>query len=142
MKVVREKARASAVAKLVREGLIAHNRAYSGPMRYQRLVLSVREGRRIVGGLVGDFAWNSAFVGMLWVDEAARGKGYGARLLREAERRARQRRCALLHLNTFSFQAPKFYEKLGYRRFGTLKNTPASGTSRYFYVKRLAAARA
>jgi GNAT superfamily N-acetyltransferase len=141
-RVVVEKARAAALARTVRAGLIRHNRSFAGPIRYQRLVLSVREGRRIVGGLVGDFSWNSAFVGLLWIDEAARGKGLGTRLMREAERRARQRRCALIHLNTFSFQAPEFYEKLGYRRFGVLKGTPSADSTRFFYVKRLSAARA
>ena len=141
-RVVVEKARAAAVAKLVRDGLIAHNRRFVGPARWKRFVLSAREGRRIVGGLTGDIGWNFAFVGILWVDEAARGKGAGTALIREAERLARRRGCALIHLSTFSFQAPQFYEKLGYRRFAALKNTPASGTARYFYVKRLSGARA
>jgi GNAT superfamily N-acetyltransferase len=141
-KVVAEKARAAAVAKIVRAGLIAHNRRFVGAARFRRLVLSAREGRRIVGGLTGDMGWNSAFVGILWVDEAARGKGVGTRLMREVERLARRRGCALIHLNTFSFQAPKFYEKLGYRRFATLRGTPSAGTTRHFYVKRLSGARA
>jgi len=80
--------------------------------------------------------------GFWWVDEAARGKDHGRRLMREAERVARKRGAALVYLNTFTFQAPEFYEKLGYRRFAALKNTPASGTARYFYVKRLSGARA
>jgi ribosomal protein S18 acetylase RimI-like enzyme len=140
--VVLEKTRASAVAKRVLDGLIRHNRTFAGPIRYKRLVLSAREGRRIVGGLVADCAWNYVYVHLLWVDEAARGKDHGRRLMREAERVARKRGAALVYLNTFTFQAPKFYEKLGYRRFAALKNTPASGTTRYFYVKRLSGARA
>ncbi|MGQ0546915.1 MAG: hypothetical protein ACT4P3_16540 [Betaproteobacteria bacterium] len=55
---------ASALAGIVRDGLNRYNRERSHPIRYRRLVLSVREGKRIVGGLVGDFAWNSAYVGM------------------------------------------------------------------------------
>ena len=140
--VVLEKTRASAVAKRVLDGLIRHNRTFAGPIRYKRLVLSAREGRRVVGGLVGDCAWNFVYVHLLWVDEAARGRDHGTRLMREAERVARRRGAALVYLNTFTFQAPQFYEKLGYRRFAELKNTPASGTSRFFYVKRLSAARA
>jgi GNAT superfamily N-acetyltransferase len=136
-RIVVEKGRATAVRRQVRDGLIAYNRRFVGPARWKSLTLSAREGRRIVGGLLGDTGWNLAFVGILWVDEAARGKGVGARLMREAERIARRRRCALVYLNTFSFQAPRFYEKLGYRRFGALRDTPAEGTSRYFYVKRL-----
>jgi ribosomal protein S18 acetylase RimI-like enzyme len=141
-RVVRERKRAAAIETIVREGLIRHNRPFAGPIRYERLVLSVREGRRIVGGLAGDCAWNFVYVHLIWVDEAARGKDHGSRLMREVERVARRRGAALVWLNTFSFQAPKFYEKLGYRRFAELRNTPASGTVRFFYVKRLSAARA
>lgn len=39
-------------------------------------------------------------------------------------------------LNTFSFQAPEFYEKRGYRRFGGVE--PALGEyGQYFYIKEL-----
>jgi hypothetical protein len=41
-------------------------------------------------------------------------------------------------VNTYSFQAPRFYEKQGYRRFGRISGSP-KGESRYFYVKRLRA---
>ena len=135
--VVREKARASAVAKLVLKGLIAHNNKFAGPIRYQRLVLSAREGRRIVGGLVGDCAWNFVYVHLIWIDEQARGRDHGSRLMRAAEAVARKRRAALVYLNTFTFQAPKFYEKLGYRRFAKLEGTPSADSNRFFYVKRL-----
>jgi ribosomal protein S18 acetylase RimI-like enzyme len=56
--------------------------------------------------------------------------------MQEAERRARRRGSRLIHLNTYSFQAPGFYEKLGYRRFGGMSGSPA-GASRHFYVKPL-----
>jgi GNAT superfamily N-acetyltransferase len=138
-KVVRETARAAAVDKIVRDGLVAHNRAFAGPIRYKRLVLSAREGRRIVGGLAADCAWNFVYVHLLWLDEKARGKDHGTRLMREAERVARERGAALVYLHTFSFQAPRFYEKLGYRRFAALKGTPSADSTRYFYVKRLKA---
>ncbi len=142
MKVVRETARASAVERIVRDGLIAYNRSFAGPIRYKRLVLSAREGRRIVGGLAADCAWNFVYVHLLWLDEKARGKDYGSLLMREAERAAKKRGAALVYLHTFSFQAPKFYEKLGYRRFAKLEGTPSASSTRFFYVKRLAAARA
>ena len=41
-------------------------------------------------------------------------------------------------LDTFSFQARRFYEKLGYVVFGELPDYPA-GHSRYFLQKRLGA---
>jgi len=39
-------------------------------------------------------------------------------------------------LNTFGFQAPGFYERLGYQLFGKLIDCPP-GQHRYFYFKRL-----
>ena len=141
-RIVVERSTDKAVTRLVQKGLIAHNRKSVGAARWRRFVLSAREGRRVVGGLTGVIAWNEAFVAMLWVDEAARGQGHGSRLMQAAARFARLRRCALIYLNTFSFQAPRFYEKLGYRRFGALKGVPARDASRIFYVKRLSGARA
>jgi len=41
-------------------------------------------------------------------------------------------------LNTYSFQAPGFYEKLGFKRVGGMSGSPP-GESRHFYVKRLPA---
>jgi len=65
-----------------------------------------------------------------------RGAGVGSGLVRETERIARRRGSRLIHLNTYSFQAPGFYEKQGFRRFGRISGSPA-GESRQFYVKEL-----
>ncbi len=54
-----------------------------------------------------------------------------------AEHEARQRGLVGIWLDTFSFQAPVFYEKLGFKEFGQITNFPP-GHSRTFYVKRLA----
>ena len=59
-------------------------------------------------------------------------------MIKEAERLARRRGSRLIHLNTFSFQAPGFYEKQGYHRFGGMSGSPQGG-SRHFYVKQLRA---
>jgi GNAT superfamily N-acetyltransferase len=75
---------------------------------------------------------------LLWLSARARGKGLGSRLIKAAESRARRRGGRLIHLNTFSFQAPGFYEKQGYRRFGGMSGSPR-GEQRHFYVKRLRA---
>ena len=50
--------------------------------------------------------------------------------------KAIERGCTNAHLDTFSFQARPFYEKLGYRVFGTLENHPA-GHQHYFMTKSL-----
>jgi cation transport ATPase len=51
-------------------------------------------------------------------------------------RAAAERGCRHAHLDTFSYQARPFYERLGYRLFGELENYPP-GHSRFFLRKQL-----
>jgi hypothetical protein len=54
----------------------------------------------------------------------------------KAESEAVNRGCASSWLDTFSFQARGFYEKLGYRVFGELCDNPP-GHTRFFLKKSL-----
>jgi GNAT superfamily N-acetyltransferase len=136
-RIVAERSNARAVSRQLWDGLVRFNRKSAGPLRYTRTVLSVRDGTgRLLGGLILQSYWKESYVELLWLSERARRLGYGRRLMAEAERRARRRGSLLLHLNTYSFQAPGFYEKLGFERFGGMAGSPR-GASRHFYVKRL-----
>ena len=68
-------------------------------------------------------------VEVLWVDEAARGKGIGSRLLAEAERLAREMGARNAALETFEWQAPRFYQKHGYEEVARLE-----GYAKHFYL--------
>jgi ribosomal protein S18 acetylase RimI-like enzyme len=72
----------------------------------------------------------------MWVREELRGRAYGRSLLTLAEEEARQRGARHAHLDTFSFQAPGFYERHGYRVFGELQDFPR-GHRRYYLTKEL-----
>ena len=127
----------AAVSRALWKGLVSFNRKQAGPLRYKRTVLSARDARgRLLGGLILQSYWRETYIELLWLSARARRDGLGSRLIKEAERRAQRRGSCLIHLNTFSFQAPGFYEKQGYRRFGGMKGSPR-GESRHFYVKRL-----
>jgi hypothetical protein len=52
------------------------------------------------------------------------------------EQQAAARGCRYSVLNTFGFQAPEFYEKLGYRAFGVLDGLTDSDQW-YFFRKAL-----
>ncbi len=115
------------------------NRQQAGPLKAKRTVLSARDDRRrLLGGLILLLYWRETYIEVFWLAARARRAGLGSRLIQEAERRARRRGSRLIHVNTYSFQAPRFYEKHGYRRFGTISGSPR-GASRHFYVKRLRA---
>lgn len=101
------------------------------------LAIALRNGQGgIEGGVTGHSVWDWLYVKYLWVAEACRGGGYGKRLLDAAEREAEQRACCGVWLHTLSFQAPKFYERQGYERFGELEDMP-KGHRRLFYRKML-----
>ena len=138
-RIVTEQSKGAAVSRALWDGLVRFNRQQAGPLRYRRTVLSVRDGKgRVLGGLILQSYWRESYVELLWLSARARRLGLGSRLMQEAERRARRRGSLLLHLNTYSFQAPGFYEKLGFRRFGGMAGSPR-GASRHFYVKALTA---
>ena len=138
-RVVAERSDLAAVSRELWKGLVRFNREQAGPLHYKRTVVSVRDGKgRLLGGLILQSYWRESYIELLWLAARARGTGIGSRLIKEAERHARRRGSRLIHLNTFSFQAPGFYEKQGYRRFGGMSGSPR-GEQRHFYVKRLRA---
>lgn len=93
----------------------------------------------VAGGLTGYALYDWMFVQFLSVPEELRGQGHGRRLMAEAEAWARQNGLAGIWLDTFAFQAPDFYEKLGFSVFGTIEDHPR-GSRRHFLCKRFAPA--
>ena len=90
-----------------------------------------------LGGLMGELWCDWLHVKIVWVDAAARGQGNGSRLLRAAEDYAIERGCWSATLETMSFQARPFYEKLGYEVFAALEDYPP-GHTKYYLRKQLA----
>jgi GNAT superfamily N-acetyltransferase len=94
------------------------------------------EGQAIRAGLIGNTYAGWLFINLLWVHREHRRGGVGSGLMQEAERFALSRSCHSAWVDTFSFQAPDFYLRLGYRVFGTLDCPPDH--QRIFLQKRLA----
>jgi GNAT superfamily N-acetyltransferase len=88
------------------------------------LAIFLRDEGRIVAGLAGETYCGWLFVRYLWVSDQLRGRGVGRELMARAEARAREHGCHSAWLDTFSFQARGFYEKLGYEEFGRLDYPP------------------
>ena len=92
---------------------------------------------QIVGGITGTIFWHRLYIDFLWMEESLRGKGYGSNLLMEIESFAREQNCRLIQLDTFSFQAPDFYQKNGYEVVGMVEEFPTKEHKQYYLVKRL-----
>ncbi|WP_421858315.1 GNAT family N-acetyltransferase [Oricola sp.] len=73
-----------------------------------------------LGGLYdrGQLGW--FFIKLLALEARARQTGVGGRLLAEAEAHARASGLIGVFLDTYEFEAPGFYAKLGYKEFGRL----------------------
>ena len=80
------------------------------------------------GGVIGYTLWDWLHIEYLWVWEELRGQGWGSALIRSLEDAARQRGCRHAQVYTWSFQAPDFYGKLGYRIVGRLDDYPPGHT--------------
>lgn len=97
-------------------------------------VFARSESGELVAGMTGKTYWNYLEVQFLWVSEANRNLGIATRLMQAAEGEASARGCHFSFLDTFSFQAFGFYERLGYREFGRL-NEFSEKHSRHFLFK-------
>ena len=118
-------------------GLTEFNARHSGGETPQYLFASVRDvGGTLVGGLVGATYLGWLQVHSVWLSDDLRGRGYGTSLMEAAEREAIKRGCTKAFLETLSFQALPFYEKLGYTVFSRLQDFPPGG-ARYALKKNL-----
>ena len=123
---------------LIADPLIAYNASQVGNAGFSKLALLVRDAAGLAaGGLWARVAYDWMFVELLVVPEALRGGGIGRALMRQADEVAVARGCVGVWLDTFSFQARPFYEKLGYEVFGVLPDHPRGGEL-YILRKRLA----
>ena len=94
------------------------------------------EKNKKFAGLTGETFGNWLSIRFLFVSEALRGQGIGSKLLEAAESEARRRGCKFAFVDTFSFQAPEFYKKHGYREVFTLEEYPYT-EKRHYYTKKL-----
>ena len=114
-----------------------HSEAKGFPARFQPLTIQVRQDGVIVGGLIGRTGRGWLMVEYLALPMAEQGAGLGRQLMAMAEAEAVRRGCTGAFLNTIQFQAPGFYQKLGYREFGRLPGDPPD-LDRIWFTKTLA----
>ena len=119
------------------DGLVAFNSKHGYPWPWRDLSFVLRDASgRVVGGVLAETNAQWCFVQALWVADEHRARGYGSQLLTAMEDAARERGCIGVYLDTYSFQARPFYERLGYTVFGVLPDMPPGGT-KYHLAKRI-----
>ena len=116
--------------------LEASSLALIGPAQPRLLVIPIRDDNgSVAGGLWGYTSFGWLHVQMLFVPHPLRGLGIGAALMASAEAEARDRGCRGAYVDTFSFQAAPFYQRIGFTLFGKLDDCPP-GHDRLYFSKR------
>lgn len=106
------------------------NRAHTSPDPQGSFAVTLESDERaVVGGLWADYGYDWMYIKYLVLPESARGKGTGTTMMKQAEDRARALGLFGIWVDTFSFQAPGFYEKLGFSKFGEIENHPRGEVS-------------
>lgn len=119
----------------LRMALRAFNQAQIGTQDYSDILITAsNQTGELAGGVYGKIAWQWLYVDLLWVDEDFRGQNLGSRLLSDIEKAANKHGIFNYYLSTASFQAPDFYQKMGYKIFGQIEGLPPGQTT-YFLKK-------
>ena len=119
----------------LRSGLNQFNETITGPLTRERIASFIKDEEGLVlGGILGEIKWGWLHIEGLWVEDAIRRDGWGARLLATMEQYASDKGITHFHLETTSFQALPFYQKQGYTVFGELPDMPP-GHITYFLKK-------
>jgi GNAT superfamily N-acetyltransferase len=122
--------------KAVLDGLIRYNDEKMGKQKYKRIAVSLRDGNKIVGGIVGEVWTAVLFIQFFWLEQRLRGKNFGTRLIKAIENEARRIGATHAYVDTMSFQAPGFYRTCGYKEFGAIEGYPG-GVTRHWFTKSL-----
>lgn len=96
----------------------------------------VYDDNKLIGGAIGFIKYDWYFLDMLYIDEEYRKRKIGTMLINELEDFALKEKLTGIRTDTWDFQAKEFYEKMGFKLFGELKDCPL-GTINYFFEKKL-----
>jgi ribosomal protein S18 acetylase RimI-like enzyme len=113
---------------LIRQRMAEYNREqtsgeYNKPGIEINLVLRDSEGK-VVGGVSASTQVRVMYLEALWVADEYRKRGYGRDLVLAAERVGFDKGCITSHTWSLSFQAPGFYQKIGYEVLGIYDGYP------------------
>jgi GNAT superfamily N-acetyltransferase len=103
--------------------------ATKGVAPARQLTVQILDGSGDLAAGMSGWTWGvAAGIGLTWVRETSRGDGRGAQLLVEFETEARSRGGTHVFVTSFTFQAPRFYQRHG--RWQEALYRSVSGTTR------------
>lgn len=132
---------------LVYSWLRAHNYEKNGAFMRSLEVEGVKtpiflvvrdEHGEVCGGLEGSMSHSWLKIDIMAVEPSCRGQGVGTELVVRAEALALDKGCKYAFVDTMSYQAPGFYERLGYEVVGRIPDWDSHGHDKLYFTKTLA----
>nr|WP_202436401.1 GNAT family N-acetyltransferase [Vibrio eleionomae] len=118
------------------QGLGGYNQKFVPEITDESFALLVRNDLgEVVGGLTGFIYISCVQIRFLWLDDALRKQGVGSQLMAQVEQLCEQRNISNIAVDTYTFQAPTFYEKHGYQEIGRYPDYLVPGIDKIFYYK-------
>ena len=114
----------------VEERLYEYNKKITGRGDGEGLAFVIRgEGGQLIGVAAG-YSWAGiSELKQMWVAEAYRGRGFARTLLDAFIAEARKRGVRRIWVASYDFQAPRMYEKFGFKRVAELEGWPDGHTN-------------
>ncbi|CUR60309.1 Streptothricin acetyltransferase [metagenome] len=112
-------------------------RAVPGASAVELTVTALDPDGELVGGVSGWTWQEAAGIGLTWVRDDQRGSGVGSGLLTRFEQEAAARGALRVFVTSFTFQAPGFYERHGYREIFRWDGVPVAGHADVHFRKEL-----
>ncbi len=112
--------------------------ATAGTPAARELTVQIDDTSGDLAAGVSGWTWGvAAGIGMTWVRADTRGSGLGSQLLSAFEDEARLRGCTHVFVTSFTFQAPGFYERHGYREIFRWEGVPTPDAADVHFRKEL-----
>lgn len=121
--------------KLIEEELEKYENEKGVVFNFTPFSFFAKDNDEIIGAITGFTCYSEVYIDELVVMENHRGKNVGTQLINAVEEYYKDYGFNNMNLCTSEFQAPKFYEKVGFKLEFVRKNKDNAKLNKYFYIK-------
>ena len=125
------------VAKIIYNGFDKYAKQNEIHCNYKKFNFIAKDKNKIVGILAGHSYYDEVHIENLIVLKEYRHQNIGSMLLKKVEEHYKNENIDNFNLTTYEFQAPKFYEKMGYTLEFVRKNSRNPKLNKYYYSKKI-----
>lgn len=106
----------------------AHNNEINGDF-------IIYDNENVIGGAIGKIQFGWYHLSDFYIKEQYRKQGLGREIIKKIEEFAKEHNALGIQVESWSFQAPKFYQKQGYKIWGEFKDYPPGVVCYCLYKK-------